>query len=74
MLKCWENLPLELVRKVLLYRIPSQSWFAYTTAQVRPIFNCELNSNLSEGKINIFNEEELLNIDYIDFVNGNYIP
>ena len=65
MLKRWETLPLELVRKVLLYRIPSQSWFAYTTAKVRPIFNCELNCNLSKGTINI--EEELLIIDFMNF-------
>jgi hypothetical protein len=74
MLNCWKELPLDLVRKILLYRIPSQSHRAYTTAKIRPIFNCELNSNLTEGKIKIVDDAEILNINYEDFVNGSYIP
>jgi len=49
----WEVLPIEIYHKLINYGIYEPPHFiAYKTAQIRPIFSCELNCKLS-GTIEI---------------------
>tara|TARA_R110002020_G_scaffold181364_2_gene376189 strand:+ start:49 stop:345 length:297 start_codon:yes stop_codon:yes gene_type:complete len=48
----FKTLPIEIYYKLINYGIYEPPHFiAYKTAKIRPIFNCELNSNITDNQI-----------------------
>jgi hypothetical protein len=68
------KLPIELIHKIFLYKIPPPHYFAYKNAPIRMITSNELNCNLS-GEIKLLTDEEIdLNQEWEDFNNGLIDP
>ena len=72
----FKSLPIELYYKILNYgAVVPLHFTAYKTAKVRPIFSCELNSNLSDNNELILEEsDDELNTDeeyYMFLLNQN---
>ena len=59
------SLPLELYYKILNFgAIEPPHFVAYKTATIRPIFSCELYSNISEDSITLVdNDDDEMNTD-----------
>jgi len=73
----FKSLPIEIYHKLINYGIYEPPHFvAYKTAVIRPIFSCELNSNLSDNqKLILLTDEEMeLNAEWEAFNNGDYDP
>tara|TARA_R110002020_G_scaffold19316_1_gene66980 strand:- start:531 stop:770 length:240 start_codon:yes stop_codon:yes gene_type:complete len=67
-----DKLPIELLHKIFLYKIPPPHYFAYKTG-IRIITSNELNCKIS-GYMKILTDEEIeLQEEYEDFLEAGYL-
>ncbi len=56
----FKSLPIELYYKILNFgAVEPPHFVAYKTSTIRPIFSCELQSNISPGSITLIEEDQL---------------